>query len=441
MNKQSKPSKKHHFVPQAQLRHFAADPEQRSLFAFDKQTDRAFRTSILNAGSENDFNTVSLGDGKWNFEDLFQDVDSRSARLVGEIVERGSLAWMTADDRVALVDLFATQLLRTHFSRTTPRRVAEHLRDVVRQVGYDPDDDATLAMPSDAALRLGAVGTFLRREEHAVAMLRLAPALYRVDGERRFITSDHPVCVTNAFRYGDRGLTSQGVLVLLPVSPAFTVALHCPTIVQRYEAATELSLQPNRRERILRYRHGLRSGESIAVDDETVLGLNQRQVARSARYLYAPADDFDFAREFLARNSGLRTVDTHFHMGELGRGLPPRPSMPAGTHLVVFGPMDHCMLPIEEIDDAGEGLTARTRQVDLLGKVAADPGTLRTELYVDGQVLRGMGDVMIERFGAAEEGWFRVVHRDPGLRALSVRLDAEMKERRSGAKARSAGSV
>ena len=76
MSRPSKPSKKHHFVPQSQLRHFAAYGDQRFLLVFDKRTDRSFRTSILNAGSENDFNTVSLGDAKWNFEDLFQDVDA-----------------------------------------------------------------------------------------------------------------------------------------------------------------------------------------------------------------------------------------------------------------------------------------------------------------------------------------------------------------------------
>jgi len=435
MSRASKPSKKHHFVPQAQLRHFAADADQRFLFVFDKRTDRSFRTSILNAGSENDFNTVSLGDAKWNFEDVFQDVDARSAGLVGEIVARGSLGWFTPDYRVALADLFATQLLRTHFSRTTPKRLAEHPREAVRQVGYDPNEDPGMAMPSDAALRLGAVEAFLGRGGHAVAMLRLVPALYQAERGLRFVTSDHPVCMTNAFPYGDRGLTSHGILILLPISPEFTVALHCPTIAERYEAAATLDLKSDRRTRILRYREGLRTGEPIAADHDTVLGLNQRQVARSARYLYAQTDDFGFARELLKRDVGLRAVDTHVHMGEMGRAPPPRPGMPAGTHLVVFGQADHCILAIEEIDDAGEGLTARTRQIDLLAKVAADTGMLRTELYVDGQVRRGMGEVIIEQFGEPAHGWFRVVHRDPGLRALSVRLDADMRGGRVGAAA------
>lgn len=421
----SRPSKKHHFVPQAQLRHFAADPERRSIYVFAKRSDRSFLTSIANAGSENDFNTVILSDTKWNFEDLFEEIDARSARLVAEIVSRRSLAWTTADDRIALADFFATQMLRTHFSRTTPKYLAGQLREMTREIGYDPDADPHMAMPSDAAARLGAVKAFLDREGHAAALLSLHPALYASEGEHRFVISDHPVSRISAFPYGDVGLASPGVMVMLPVSPGLTLALHCPTIVQRYEVAASADLRPERKARMIRYRDGLRSGEPIAIDGDMVRHLNGLQVSQSAGYLYADTDAFDFAREILREDEDLRSVETHTELGKMGHAPPPRPGMPAGTHLVIFGPLDHCTLAIEEIDESGEGLTARTRQVDLLAQVAADKGMLRVELYVDRQVKRGLGQVMVERFGEPSSGWFRVVHRDPSLRSLSVQLDAE----------------
>ncbi|TGS39088.1 MULTISPECIES: DUF4238 domain-containing protein [unclassified Mesorhizobium] len=421
----NRPSRKHHFVPQAQLRHFAADPERRSIYVFAKRSDRSFLTSIANAGSENDFNVVSLGDTKWNFEDLFQEVDARSARLVVEIVSRRSLAWMTADDRIALADFFATQMLRTHFSRTGPKHLAGQLREMMRQAGYDRDADPHMAMPSDASVRLGAVKAFLEREGHTVALLDLHPAIYASDGEHRFIISDHPVSRINAFPYGDVGLTSPGLVVMLPVSPGLTLALHCQTIVQRYELAASADIEPERKTRMIRYRDGLRSGEPIAIDGNMVRYLNGLQVSQSAGYLYADTDAFDFAREILGEDEDLRNVETHVELGEMGHAPPPRPGMPAGTHLVIFGPLDHCTLAIEEIDKSGEGLTARTRQIDLLAQVAADKAMLRVELYVDRRVRRGMGQVMVERFGEPASGWFRVVHRDASLRSLGLQLDAE----------------
>jgi hypothetical protein len=422
----SRPSKKHHFVPQAQLRHFAADADRRFLFAFDKRTGRSFRTSILNAGSENGFNTVGTGRGTWNFEHLFQEVDTRSARLVGEIVSRRSLAWLTADDRLALADLFAIQLLRTHFSRTTPRHVAGQLREAMRQVGYDPDADPNLAAPDEDSLRIGAVKAFLGRHGHAPALLRLVPALYSPVGRSGFVISDHPVGRTSAFPYGDTGLTSPGVLVTLPVAPDLTVALHCPTIVARYERAADLDLEPGRKERIGRYRAGLRSGGPIAVDDDAVLNLNAGQLAQCARYLYSAVRDFAFAEDILRRRPELRAVESHISLGEMGHAPPARAGMPAGLHLVIFGPADHCMLAIEEVYKQGEGLTMRTRDVGLLAQVAADTGMLRADLYDDGRIRRSMGQAMVECFGEPGEGWFRVVHRDPALRALGKRLDGEV---------------
>lgn len=421
----SRPSKKHHFVPQAQLRNFSADAERRFLYVLDKQTDRSFRTSILNAGSENDFNAVSLGASKWNFEDLFQDVDARSARLIAEILSRKSVVWLSEDDRLALANLFATQLLRTHFSRTTPAHLAERLRDIVRHLGYNPDQDPTMATPSDAALRLAAVRTFLDRSEQVIALLRLYPALYRANGHRRFIISDHPVVLINAFPYGELGLASHGILAFLPISPEIVIALHCPTIVKRYELAEQADLEPSRKERMFRYRDGLRSGNPIDIDEDMVLFLNHQQTVHSTRYLYAATDTFDLTREALKQQPHLRSVTTHMTLGDMGRALPKRMRMPTGTHLVVHGPADHGMLDLEEIDEVGEGITARTGQIALLAQMAADPGMLRVELYVDGHPRRMLNGAMIEPFGSSADGWFRAIHRDPSLRELAKRLNRD----------------
>lgn len=391
----------------------------------DKQTDRSFRTSILNAGSENDFNTVSLGASKWNFEDLFQDVDARSARLIAEILSRKSVVWLSEDDRLTLADLFATQLVRTHFGRTTPAHLAERLREIIRDLGYDPDQDPTMAMPSDAALRLGAVRTFLGRSDQVVALLRLYPALYRANGHHRFIISDHPVALINAFPYGERGLSSHGILVFLPISPEIVITLHCPTIVKRYELAEQADLEADRKERMFRYRDRLRSGNPIDINEDMVLFLNHQQTVHSTRYLYAASDTFDVAREALKQQPHLRSVTTHVTLGDMGRAPAQRMRMPTGTHLVVHGPADHGMLDIEEIDEVGEGITARTGQIALLAQMAADPGMLRVELYVDGHPRRMLNGAMIEPFGSSADGWFRAVHRDPSLRELGRRLDRD----------------
>lgn len=424
MPKTAKPSKKHHFVAQAQLRHFASDAYRKSIWVYDKARGRSWISSILNAGSENDFNTVELTSGKWNFEDLFQEVDGRSAKLVSEIVSRRALAWITPADHVAMIDLFTTQMLRTKLARSTPHHMALRMREMMREIGIDPDADPNLATPTEAAIRMGAVKSFLGRDRVAKSMTRLVPALFETAGGQRFIISDDPVIVRNAFPYGEKGLESHGVMVFLPIASSLGLALLCPTILSRYEVVEQVEMDGDKRARMLRYRDGFRAGTPVAIESAELRGWNQCQVSSSASQLYAAADaDFDVARAMLAERPELRSVETRITMGKIGQGPPPKPGLPPGLQLVIQGKFDHAILPIAEIDKEGEGLTARTTRVDLLELIAADRHELRAELYDDGRSRRGMGKATVERFGDPAQGWFRVVHMDEGLRRLDRHLD------------------
>jgi hypothetical protein len=424
MSKQAKPSKKHHFVPQSQLRHFASDTDRKSIWVYDKARDRSWISSMLNAGSENDFNTVELISGKWNFEDLFQDVDGRSAKLVSEIVSRRSLAWISPADLAALIDLLATQMLRTRLARSTPQALALQMREMMREIGADPDADPRMATPSEAAIRIGAVRSFLGRDRIAKSMVRLVPALFEAGDGQHFIISDDPVIVRNAFPYGDKGLESHGIMVFLPIAPDLGLALLCPTILSRYEAVEQAEMDDEMRARMLRYRDGFQAGTPVVIEPAELEGWNQCQVSGSASQLYAAADaDFDVARALLAERPELRSVETRMTMGKMGHGPPPKPGLPPGLQLVIQGKSDHAIMPIAEIDDAREGLTARTTRVDLLELIAADRHELRAELYEDGTPRRMMGRATVERFGDPADGWFRVVHMDEGLRGLALQLD------------------
>lgn len=117
-----------------------------------------------------------------------------------------------------MVDLFATQMLRTKLARSTPHSMALQMREMMRDIGVDPDADPNLATPTEAAIRMGAVKSFLKRDRVARSMVRLVPALFEAGAGQRFIISDDPVTIRNAFPYGDRGLESNGIMVFLPIA-------------------------------------------------------------------------------------------------------------------------------------------------------------------------------------------------------------------------------
>src|SRR5580704_9018666 len=114
------------------------------------------------------------------------------------------------------------------------------------------------------------------------------------------------------------------------------IALHCPTIVKRYELAEQTGLVTGQKERVFRYRDGLRSGNPIDIDEEMV--LSKRFTVRG---ISTRPPTFGLAREALEQQPHLRSVTTHLTLGDMGRPPERHSGVRSGTHLVVHGPADH----------------------------------------------------------------------------------------------------
>lgn len=408
-------SKKHHFVTQAQLRRFAGDEEKKFVYAFQKATGRVFPSSIAkDAGCATNHNKASIGNSDWNFEHLFAGVDGTSATLVNKIIERNSVAWLEHDDRIALADFISTQLVRTQIWRENVLGIGVQIRSLVADLRFDPDNDSSLMLPTEDDVKIQSARAFLQRQEHSAALMRLIPALYSCPTENRFVISDNPVILYNPLPYGELGLRSNGVIVVIPVTPSLALALHCPTLLEKYERASSSRMVP--------YKGGLTTGSPILIDVELVDYLNKSQVVQSGKYIYSATNDFKAEVEFLDQNEEYRQPTPQSFLGEMGSGPPPKRDMPLGTWLVIHSQNDHGMLAIAQVSEEGEGITVRTSQTDALAELEANPEILRVELYVDQRAVHMIGQAKIERFGMLEVGWFRVVDHDPSLRALGRQL-------------------
>jgi hypothetical protein len=168
-------------VTQAQLRHFARDKGGTQIHVFDKNTGANFTSSILNAGSENDFNTIVEVDERLNFEAMFDEVDAAGAAIVAQIVERRSLCWMREAQVTALADLGAVQLLRTKLAREMPGVLAEEMREILGSFGANLTDPQ-FAPPTETDAKRGTIEAFLKRAGHRDSFLRLMPGLVEPAG-------------------------------------------------------------------------------------------------------------------------------------------------------------------------------------------------------------------------------------------------------------------
>ena len=79
---------------------------------------------------------------------------------------------------------------------------------------------------------------------------------------------------------------------------------------------------------------------------------------------------------------------------------------------------------IEEIDEEGEGITARTSDLELLNAAAADPRLNYVELYDGPRQRRHLGAVTLELLAERGPSWFSAVHYDEALRELDRHISA-----------------
>lgn len=154
--------------------------------------------------------------------------------------------------------------------------------------------------------------------------------------------------MANLFPYGETGFASLGIVIFLPIAPNFALALHCQTIVKRYEDFENCEMPSDQIENIFKYRDGLRSRNAILVGPETVNCINNHQIAQSDRYVYSATNDFKFAESFLNENEEYRSGHSLVTMGRMGEVRARFQNMPPAPYLIIRGEHNHCLVKIEE---------------------------------------------------------------------------------------------
>ena len=223
-------SKKHHYVPQSILRGFSSDKPQTQIYVFDKAKMRSFTSRIYDAGCENQFNTVEVDGQTVSFEGLFQINDDQLSRLLNAIRSNGSLAHLTSEDRVALSEVVAAQIVRTKMVRTTMRSITQQLSESLREAGINPEDVDCFSIPTDQEIRRAALASFLDLQGIIGSLQEKRLILIRNSDSKVFWISDNPVVLQNSFPYGEIGLNAPGIEIYFPISSDMVLGFFCPSI-------------------------------------------------------------------------------------------------------------------------------------------------------------------------------------------------------------------
>lgn len=415
-------SKKHHFVPQSLLKYFSADSSRKQIYVFDKSCGKSSLKSIKKyAGLEHDFNKLETEDGVRNFEHIFQDVDNRLANLLKQIHQSRDVSVLTDDDRRDWADMVAVQLLRTPLMRTTMTKVMADLVGTLTENGLAEPEDFPL--PTDNDSRRSAVKMFLNRDSLRSALEGKDFVLFESTGSTPFLISDHPVIRQSTVPYGDSGLSSSGVGIYLPLGSNLVLAMFCKSVSASLNARPIESLEMPQElaHKSIALREGLLTGKPVQQSDSFVASFNALQIAGSSRFLYSSQNVFEAVRATLEAHPKLRHVKSHVHVGQMGCAPLPSNRMPNGQWLVLFGQINHYMLPIQNWQE--EQSEGGTHDVETLNRALADAPFKEMRRYVDKQQCQMKRNVRIEILANSMPVRFQICNIDPAMDALDAAIN------------------
>lgn len=336
-------SKKHHYVPQSLLKNFEYESSQ--IFVFDKKEKVIFPSSIINAGSENYFNTVIQNGERLNFESIFQKNDDDLSFLLKKIIAQKNTHCLSLEEKEKFLNIVVVQLIRTKMYRTTMISVSEQLKRQMVVPGWDLD----LEVLTDNDARESAFSSYKDYKSHMSAINGKVCFLIQSNTNEDFIISDNPITRHNTFPYGGVGLSSHGVEIYFPISPKLTFALYCPTIINKMNDYVMFQAESTTKSLYINVLEGIISGKPVTLGETTSGFLNSLQVINSSRFLYANSKSiFSKANTILKIRPALTEVKTQTIVGKMGE--PPRSNkMPNGEWAVIHSEFDHHMFPIFDI--------------------------------------------------------------------------------------------
>lgn len=384
-------SKKHHYLPQSVLRRFSIDSKGKQIYVFDKRIEKSYTSSILNSGSENNYNTVQADSIEYNFEYLFQKIDNLYASVTKKIIDQESFQGFDSDDFASLAAIVVNQLGRTNLARSTIDYVNREIYNTIEKVIKNSKSSHTNGherFTSEEVKAFSIVNAF-DIEDEIYLLLKMGIYLIKNNTDIPFIISDTPVVMDNNFEYGGLGIFEKGIEIYLPISPQFMVSFCCPTILHKLQLYEDFGILDDDAAQILR---AAQEDFPLVLDDqEHVKFYNSLQILQSYRFVYSNTDNSSLVKAIILDNPKIKFNQTNVRLGEMGKGPPQNKNLPMGDLLIIFGNRDHNMLPVKIITQSQERIEFKCEKSFLLAVVLNDLPYERAEWHCDQSLRRAIG--------------------------------------------------
>jgi hypothetical protein len=288
--------KTEHYVPKSYLKRFAEDGE--SIFAFDKFTQKAFRTNIENVACENYFydlpeeDAAKVGIDPQIVEKALSDIESGFSNTIDAILKsaapsRGRI--IQDDQKLAMAYFITVQQLRTRETRNVFTEMSQRIGEMLLSKIPNVSPDQYHIEVNKTAVSLSQSGFMFNPDILNLHISILCDHLWFVginDTEHPLYTSDNPVVRRGHYR--EAGLASKGIEIALPLDSKCILIICEKTAFAQYANV---------------------DCKSIILDADNITYYNYLQVAECHRQVFCLSDDFHLAEQICSEHPRIRMPD------------------------------------------------------------------------------------------------------------------------------------
>jgi hypothetical protein len=278
-NHKSLVPKAQHYVPQFYLRNFAIKHKKGSLiYCCDKVTRKTFRPNVNNIAHQTGLYDFQTSQGEEvSVEFMFSDAETKAQIAIQNILDEPTTKSLQ-DNKIALANFFASQEIRTPVFRDVHDYMINVTNNLLEKDGFSlkaPEENNTKEFQAQFIVESSA--------SIAEILIEMKWILVKNRSNTPFWTSDNPICRYNPLKsdlVGTLGLKCDGIQLLIPISPWFTIIICDP----------------------IGYAH---SDSEIYADQSNIEFINSGQVINSRQYIFSIDDNFRLAQEMVNQRSNL----------------------------------------------------------------------------------------------------------------------------------------
>lgn len=308
-----------HYVPQFVLRQFVERKNQ--IWVFDKATDKKFRTNVRNIAGETGFYDFDMGGIKFSYEPSLTELETDASHIIKKLIRTESLSELVDEERLTLSRFLAVQFLRTRQWRDTFDSVTEQLTKALEERGATEEFLAQLKSESPESTKDTHMRALRCAGEHASFFLHKVWVLLKAPKKNPFWISDNPISLQNMNDYkpyGNLGLGVKGIEIYFPISRHLSLAMWCPTIVEKFYdsfsvyrdtlvSTPKLAASMYKNPVFMEQLHsGIEHGDAVPSSPENIMNHNHLQVTWSSRFVFASTSDFSLAEKMIASDRRFR---------------------------------------------------------------------------------------------------------------------------------------